>query len=158
MSVSMPRQPPFSCFPTLPPKKLPAIVIPIGDLSTLADVQRRVRRIKETPIALKLLEIINPIASRHHLAVDLVDLTHVHQQSVFRREVIIAFTSLLSKDQRLYVRIHSKKLLARLEMLPPLFHTLLRGSFRGGTIDLRYDGCAILSGEIAQKASEKGGG
>jgi hypothetical protein len=141
----------FFLFPYYAPKRLPAIVVPIGDLSTLTDVQRRIRRIKETAIALRLIEIITPIAHRHHLAVDLVDLSHFHQQSVFRREVIIAFTPLLSKDERLYVRVHSKKLTSKLEKLPTILNAFLRGSFREGTIDLRYDGCAILSGEIAQK-------
>lgn len=141
----------FFLFPYYAPKKLPAIVIPTGSLLTLADVQRRVRRIKETAIALKLLERITPIAHQYHLAVDLVDVTHFHQQSFFRREVIVAFTTLLSKDERLYVRVSSKKLLSRLEMLPTLFCHLLRGAFRSGTIDLRYEGFAILSGEIAQK-------
>ncbi len=146
----------FFLFPYFAPKRLPAIVIPIGNLSSLQDVQRRVRRIKETGIAIKLLEYITPTAHQHHLAVDLVDVTCFHQQSFFRREVIVAFTSLLSKEERLYVRIQSKKLLERLELLPTVFATLLRSGFRGGIIDLRFEGIVILSGEITQQAVAKG--
>ena len=144
----------FFLFPYYAPKKLPAIVLPIGDLKTLSEVQQRVRRIKETGIALKLLERITPMAASHHLAVDLVDMTSFHQQNIFRREIVLAFTSPLSSETRLYVRINSKKLLLKLDLLPALFHHLLQGVFRGGTIDLRYDGLAIVSGEVAQKTGD----
>jgi hypothetical protein len=144
----------FFLFPYYAPKRLPVIVLPIDDLKTLREVQRRVRRIKETGIALKLLEKITPMAASHHLTVDRVDLTPFHQQNIFRREVVLAFTSPLSNETRLYVRINSKKLLVKLDLLPALFHHLLRGVFRGGTIDLRYDGFAIVSGEVAQKTGD----
>jgi hypothetical protein len=141
----------FFLFPFYAHKKLPSIIIPIESLTTLADVQRRVRRLKETGIALRLLDLLSPIAKSHHLVVDVLDVSQFHQQSIFRREVVIVFSSILSKEDRLYVRVHSKKLLLRIELLNVLLDHLFRGAFRGGTIDLRYDGYAILSGEIAQK-------
>lgn len=142
----------FFLFPYYAPKKLPSIVIPLSEVSTLSDVQRRVRRLREIPIALRLLEIISPLARDRGMDVEGIDMTQFRQQSPFRCEVVFVFSSFLSKEHRLYVRLSSKKLLPNLEMLPRIFAFLLRGAFRGGTIDLRYDQCAILSGEIAQQS------
>lgn len=140
---------PFFLFPYYAPKRLPAIVIPMANIHTLYDLQKRVRRIKETAIGLKLLERLIPIADRHHLDIDLIDLTRLRHQSVFRREMIMAFASPLSRGERLFVRFHVKKMVAALDLLPAIMDTALRNGLKTGTIDLRYEGMAILSGEIA---------
>ncbi len=144
---------PFFLFPYYAPKKLPALVVPLERYSSLSDLSRRLRGIKETAIALRLLELIIPMADHHNLAVDVLDISRLRQQNVFRREVIIAFSSPRTRDCRLYIRIHFKELLERISLLPTLFHALLGSGFRAGIIDLRYEGIAILSGEIAQQGA-----
>lgn len=141
----------FFLFPFFAPKRLPALVLPIEPAKDLLEVQRAVRLAKETPIALKLLERIQEVVGPRHIVVDSIDLVHLREHNVFRREVDVVFTSLLSKDKRLYVRIGSRNILAVLDLLPALCDRLLSGGFRSGTIDLRYERMAILSGEVAQK-------
>ena len=142
----------FFLFPFYVPKKLPSIVLPLGEVSTFNDVQRKLWGMKETAIAIKLLERVSEMAREHHMAVDVVDVSRLRQRSVFRREVVLVFSSLSSNEGRLYVRIESKNILSMLELLPQLFDRLLSGAFRGGTIDLRFNQMAILSGEVAQSS------
>ena len=141
----------FFLFPFYAPKRLPALVLPIQPAKELLEAQRAIRLAKETPIALRLLEGIQEVVSPRHIIVESIDLVHLGEHNVFRREVVVVFSSLLSKDKHLYVRIGSRNILATLDLLPALCDRLLSGGFRSGTIDLRYERMAILSGEVAQK-------
>jgi hypothetical protein len=141
----------FFLFPFYAPKRLPAIVVPIQSVKTLSEAQRAIRLAKETPIALGLLERIQEVVGPRHIVVDSIDVVHLREHNVFRREVVVVFSPLLAKDKHLYVRIGSRNILVTLDLLPALCDRLLSGGFRSGTIDLRYERMAILSGEVAAK-------
>lgn len=140
----------FFLFPCYAPKHLPTLVLPVGEVFTLREAQKRLYEMKETKIAMKLLEMANETAKPRNMTVELVDLSLLRQQSLFRRELVLGFSSLLSKDGRLYVRMESRNILPMMELLPKLFDRLMSGTFRGGVLDLRYGQMAILSGEISQ--------
>ena len=141
----------FFLFPFYAPKHLPSLVLPIQSVKTLVEAQRAVYGAKETPIALCLLERIQEVVGPRHIFVESMDLVRLKEHNVFRREIVVVFSSLLAKDKRLYVRIGSRTILATLDLLPALCDRLVSGTFRSGTIDLRYERMAILSGEVAQK-------
>lgn len=141
----------FFLFPFYAPKHLPSLVLPIQSVKSLSEAQRAVYLAKETPIALRLLERLQQVVGPRHIIVESIDLVHLKEHNVFRREVVVVFSSLLAKEKHLYVRIGSRTILATLDLLPALCDRLLSGTFRSGTIDLRYERMAILSGEVAQK-------
>jgi cell division septal protein FtsQ len=141
----------FFLFPFYAPKRLPALVLPIQPVKSLSEAQRAVRLAKETPIAVRLLERIQQVVGPRHIIIDSIDTVHLGEHNVFRREVVVVFSSLLAKDKHLYVRIGSRNIFSALDLLPALCDRLLSGGFRSGTIDLRYERMAILSGEVAQK-------
>lgn len=141
----------FFLFPLYAPKRLPTLVLPLKPVKTLSEGQKAVRNLHETAIALKLLERLNEIGGPRHMVVDSIDVTNMPHPNVFRREVVVVVSSLFSKDQRLYIRMNLKHLLHSLDILPKLFDQLMKGAFRSGTIDLRFEQTAILKGEVAQK-------
>lgn len=141
----------FFLFPFYAPKHLPVLALPMQPTKTLAETQRAIRLSKEAPIALKLLERVQQVVSPRHIVVESIDVVHLREHSVFRREVVMVLSSLLAKEKHLYVRIGLENILPTLELLPALCDRLLNDGFRSGTIDLRYERMAILSGEVAQK-------
>ena len=145
----------FFLFPFYPPKRLPVLVLPMRPAKTLSEAQRSLRLSKELPIALRMLERIQQAASSRHIIVESIDVAHLGEHNVFRREVVVVLSSLLAKEKHLYVRIGSKMILPALNLFPSLCDRLMREGFRSGMIDLRYERMAIVSGEIAQ--NERGG-
>ena len=139
----------FSLFPFYAPKRLPALVLPLPKVKTLAEVQRAFRLSKEAPIALRLLEKIQRAVGPHNIVVESLDLTHLSEHSVFRREAVVVLSSLFARDKRLYLRIGARTILSSLDRLPALCDALFKERFRSGMIDLRYEQMAILSGEVA---------
>ena len=139
----------FFLFPFYAPKRLPALIVPMAPAKTLSEVQRSLYRSKEALIALRLLERIQQAVSPHHIVIDSIDVSHLGEHNVFRREVVVVLSSLFAKDKRVYVRIGSRNILPSLDVFPDVCTRLFKGGGRSGTIDLRYERMAILSGEVA---------
>jgi hypothetical protein len=140
----------FFLFPFYAQKNLPVLVVPMLPVKTLNEAQKALYQSKEAPIALRLLERVQQAAAPRHLIVESIDVSRFREHSVFRREAVLVLSSLLAKEKHLYVRIGLKNLLPSLDLLPALCDRLVGDGFRSGTIDLRYEQMAILSGEVAQ--------
>ena len=140
----------FFLFPFYAPKKLPSLILPLSDVSSLKDVQKQLWRMRETAIGLKLLELASELARLHHMNIEVIDVSKLRHQNVFRREVVVGFSSFLSQEEPLYVRMRSRNILPMLEQLPRILDRVLRGGIRGGMIDLRFGSMVLLSGGVAQ--------
>jgi hypothetical protein len=136
----------FFLYPFFAPKRLPSIALPLSKFHSFDELQQSVLETHETAIALDVLAKLQPLAFSHHLVIDTVDFVRYAHTSIFRREVVVIMTAknaMASEDKRLYIRLSPKRLFSSLKVLS----RILASGFYSGTIDLRYDRFAILSGE-----------
>lgn len=135
---------PFFLFPFYPPKRLPTIVLPIGTPRSLSDLQRSLLSTTEAPLGLQLVRELSTIGEREHLFLDLIDVSQMNHGNIFRREVVIAFTS-ISRNEKLYIRMDPRSLFQTIGVVPKILHSCLKDGFRPGTIDMRFGEYAIVS-------------
>lgn len=131
--------------PFYAPKRLPSLVCPVERVTTLEDLQQKITSLDEVSLGLDVLNILTPLARRTGLAVESIDVQRCKEQSIFRREIIVIFHPLSSKEEKVYVRLHPRDWSSKMAPLEKVLLTVAKSGLRQCCIDLRFGEFALVT-------------
>lgn len=138
----------FFVSPFFSHKRLAVLNVNLGAFESLGLLQQAIARSKEARIGVHLIKEMTCLSTKLHLTLTLVDMCAWSETNFFRKEVIVGFSHLRFPEKVLYVRIHPKTLRQSLKLMEVVLSKLVDSSFRGGVLDMRFDGKMLCSGEI----------
>lgn len=136
----------FFLLPFFAPKKLPLVVLDIPQVATLEELQKATTPSEEMKLALRMIPALSSFAARHKLFLERIDLSKRNHPNIFRREIVITFSSQLSrKAAYLYLRCHPRSL--SLKKLQKVFAYICGSEFHPGVVDMRFPACVLVKKE-----------